>query len=243
MDKRLIPLDLQFFADKEGDETPPAGVKTTETDQQQQPQKPESKMIPYERFKEVNDNLRTFKETFKELGIESVDALKEIISDYQKRKEADEERKRKEMTELERLQDVLKKKQTAEQELQKQIEALKKQVESEKIRNAFITKAQEANIAYIDDALKLADLSNVTVDDEGVKGIDEVIKNLVETKPFLLKQQSNQPKQIGEPSNYGGKDSQKTAEQLLAEAAEKAKKSGKIEDLAAYQKLKRVLDL
>jgi hypothetical protein len=51
-----------------------------------------------------------------------------------------------------------------------------------------------------------------------------------------------EPKTIGNPSNPNPNETaQKTAEQLLKEAEEKAKKSGRIEDVAAYSKLKREL--
>lgn len=235
--KRLLPLNLQFFAEETSAET-----ENTDTQQQQQPQKEEVRTIPYERFKQVNDDLRTFKETFKTLGLDGIDSLKALVEDYNAKKQAEEERQRAEMTEIERLQADLKAKEEAEQALAEQLAQAQAAAKQERIRNAFITAAQSAGIAYIDDAYRLADLSTVTVGEDGtVSGVSEVVASLVESKPFLLKQKT-QPNPIGDSTNSGNTGG-KTAEQLLAEAAAKAKASGKLEDQAAYAKLKRELML
>lgn len=166
--------------------------------------------------------------------------LKAKLAEYEKQ---EEERKRAEMSEIQRLQADLQAKIEAEQALQKQLSQLQETIKQEKIRNAFIVKAQSAGIAYVEDAYRLADFSGVEVDEDGnVKGIDAVVEQLVKNKPFLLAEEKKQPKQIGDVSG-GQKRSDKTKEQLLAEAAEKARKSGRIEDLAAYAKLKRELGL
>jgi hypothetical protein len=84
----------------------------------------------------------------------------------------------------------------------------------------------------------------VTIDEDGnVVGIEDVIKALVEHKPFLLAQAKKEPKPIGESTNAKSDKSDKSAEQLLREAAEKARRTGRPEDLAAYAKLKRELGL
>ena len=216
--------------------------KTEQTTESENKQAEEKRTIPYERFKQVNDDLKAFKETFKSLGLGGLDELKALVEDYNARKQAEEEKKRQEMTEIERLQADLKAKEEAEQSLAKQIENLKEQMRQERIANAFIKAATVHNIAYIDDAFKLADFSSVKVNDDGsVEGIEDVVKNLVETKPYLLKKQQTP---IGEPTNNGQKDkSDKTAEQLLEEAKQKALKTGRAEDRAAYAKLKRELGL
>ncbi|MCY7740898.1 hypothetical protein MH050_08540, partial [Bacillus licheniformis] len=94
--------------------------------------------MPYDRFKQVNDDLKSFKSTFEELGIDGVDSLKSLVEDYNAKKTAEEERKRSEMTELERLQNDLKAKEEAEKTLAQQLEDLRKANEREKIRNEFI---------------------------------------------------------------------------------------------------------
>ncbi len=201
----------------------------------------DNKTIPYDRFKAVNDRAKSYEQTFKELGLDGVDSLKEVIAAHKQLQEAEEERKRGEMTELEQLRADLATKETAYGELTTQLEQLQKQSEADKINAEFVKQAQAANITYLDDAKALADLSAVKFEDGKVSGVEDVIKSLIENKPFLIAQKKEQ-KQVGGPTNPT-KDPQKTSEQLLAEAAAKAKKSGKTEDMAAYSLLKRELGL
>lgn len=237
--KSLLPLDLQYFAEENKDRAEPPAAEPKNPDTPEPP-KDEVKTIPYDRFKQVNDDLKSFKSTFEELGIDGVDSLKALVEDYNAKKTAEEERKRSEMTELERLQNDLKAKEEAEKTLAQQLEDLQKANEREKIRNEFIKVATSNDIAYIDDALALADLSAVKVEDGKVVGVEDVVKTLVDNKPFLVKKKA--PKPIGQSSN--GSDtgaSEKTAEQLLEEAAQRAKHSGRPDDKVAYAKLKREL--
>lgn len=174
---------------------------------------------------------------------EDYDDLKAKLAEYE---QVVEEKKRAEMTELEKLQADLDAKHQSEQSLTQQLEALQTQMKQERIVNAFIKAAPSVNIPSdrIDAALKLADLSAVTVGEAGtVEGLDELMKTLVESYKFLAEVKKPQ-KPIGASSN-GPLDNAgtKTAEQLLLEAAEKARKSGRVEDRAAYANLKRELKL
>lgn len=160
--------------------------------------------------------------------------LKAKALEYEKKLE---EQRLAELSEKERAEEIAKKYEEERNQYAKQLEELKNAVKEEKIRNTFITKAQAAGVAYIDDAYKLADLSKVEVSEDGtVNGIDDVVKALVESKPFLVGQQK--PKPVGESTNRQFDKSEKTADQLLQEAYEKAKKSGRPEDRIAYNKLK-----
>lgn len=163
------------------------------------------------------------------------DALKEKLSAYEK---AEQEKADAELTELDRIKKELEAKSEVEQSLTQQIEELKKASEQEKITNAFIKSATSANIAYLDDALRLADLSGVSVEDGKVVGVNDVVKALVEEKPFLIAQK---PKPIGQSTNSGTDKIDKTPDQLIKEAEEKARKSGRTEDRAAVAQLKRQL--
>ncbi|MCY9329920.1 Clp protease ClpB [Bacillus haynesii] len=237
--KSLLSLDLQHFAEETKDQAEPPAAEPKNTDTPEPP-KDEVKTIPYDRFKQVNDDLKSFKSTFEELGIDGVDSLKSLVEDYNAKKTAEEERKRSEMTELERLQNDLKAKEESEKTLAQQLEDLRKANEREKIRNEFIKVATSNDIAYIDDAIALADLSAVKVEDGKVVGVEDIVKTLVDNKPFLVKKKA--PKPIGQSSNGDAAGaSEKTAEQLLKEAAERAKHSGRPEDKVAYAKLKREL--
>lgn len=233
----LLRLNLQFFAEdgdgNDGDTPENPSDSNNDSDDQQ----PKVKTFTED---EVNEIVK-----------KRLERVHKKYSDYEDLKaqleqlrQAEEERKRAEMTELERykadLEKALNERQTFEQELAK----LRESIKQERIKNAFITAATNANIAYIDDAYRLADLSSVTIDEDGnVVGMEDVIKALVEHKPFLLAQAKKEPKPIGESTNAKSDKSDKSAEQLLREAAEKARRTGRPEDLAAYAKLKRELGL
>ena len=169
------------------------------------------------------------------------DELKAKLAEYEKERE---ERQRAEMTEIERYKADYEKVTSEKQTLEQQLTELRETIKHEKIVNEFFKVATALNVAYIDDALKLADLSAVTVDEEGVKGVKEAVEALVQHKPFLLAQAKKEPKTIGSPSNPNPNEAaQKTAEQLLKEAAEKARRTGRIEDRMAYAQLKKELGL
>lgn len=164
--------------------------------------------------------------------------LKNKASEYEKKLE---EQRLAELSEKERAEEIAKKAEEEKSSLQKQLEELQSNVKREKIHNEFFKLATAQNIQYVDDAIKLADLSAVTFDEDGkVVGVEDVVKALVESKPFLVAQ-PKQPKTIGEGSNRNSDKAEKTADQLLKEAAEKARLTGKPEDKMAYAKLKREL--
>lgn len=234
----ILPLKLQYFSDG-----------NTETNIDNENASETSEMT--EKTNEETTQTKTFtQEQLDEIVAKRLERERKKFADYEEiRKKAEryekelEQKRLAEMSEKERAEEIARKAQEEKDALEKQLNELKTQIEREKIRNEFIKQAQTANIAYIDDALALADLSAVKIDESGnVVGVDDVVKSLIENKPFLLAQKQ-QPKQIGDASNPSKNDAQKTAEQLLHEAAEKAKKSGRIEDLAAYSKLKRELGL
>jgi hypothetical protein len=239
-----LALDLQFFAE-DGNPNDSDNGKADNTAAEpkkpdSEPPKDEVKTIPYERFKQVNDDLKMFKQTFESLGIDSIDSLKAIIEDYNEKKKAEEERKRAEMSELERLQADLQAKVEAEQTLSQQLADLKAQYEREKIVNEFIKTAPTLGIPSdrIDAAMKLADLSGVKIEDGKVSGIEDVMKSLVENYSFLVEKPAKQVKPIGEPSNGSKNDEVKTLEAQLEEA-KRAKNFNKVIELS--NKLKSLI--
>jgi DNA-binding helix-hairpin-helix protein with protein kinase domain len=233
----LLRLNLQFFADDNGGDNNNGSEPDIPNDNNNDDSQPKVKTFTED---EVNEIIKKRLERERKKYAD-YDDLKSQLEELRK---VDEERKRAEMSEIERykadLEKALNERQTFEQELEK----LRESVKQERIKNAFITAATSANIAYIDDAFRLADLSAVTIDEDGnVVGIEDAIKTLVEHKPFLLAQAKKEPKPIGESTNAKSDKSDKSAEQILKEAAEKARRTGRPEDLAAYAKLKRELGL
>lgn len=177
-----------------------------------------------------------------------VNATKEKYKDYddlktklEKYEQAEAERKRSEQTELENAQTDLGAKDEELTQARQELENIKQQIETDKINRAFEKHAREAGIEYVEDAQSLADMSKVKVTDDGVQGIEDVIKGLVDTKPYLVKQAEGQRK-IGERNN-GGESNRKdpSTEELLKAAAEKARKSGRLDDKIAYVNLKAEL--
>lgn len=191
---------------------------------------------------EVNDLIakRLEREKKKFDKFADYDDLKSKLSEYE---QAQKEKEQAEMTELDRLKAQLEEKDSFAKTLEEQLNETKTSAQREKIRNEFIKVATSQNVAYLDDALHLADLSAVTIDESGkVVGVEDVVKSLVDNKPFLLAKKQSQP--IGESTNGGKQDkAEKTARQLLDEAAAKARKTNRQEDIAAYLKLKRELNL
>jgi hypothetical protein len=156
--------------------------------------------------------------------------------------QAEEDRKKAQMSEQERLQaerdEALRKASDIEASVSAKVTAANQRL----ISAEFRTLAREANVPSdrIAAALKLADLTGVNVDDEGnVSGVKEAVEALIAENPYLA--EKTQPKQIG-GAGGGGDPADKTKEQLLKEAAEKARRTGRIEDRMAYSALKDELN-
>lgn len=98
--------------------------------------------------------------------------------------------------------------------------------------------AVSSNIEHVDDALKLADLSSVYFENDEVRGVDEVIASLVESKPFLLKREQMT---IGRPAGRGYDDDRGDMA-LLADYAAKAKRTSKMSDRVRYAQMKRKIN-
>jgi hypothetical protein len=169
------------------------------------------------------------------------DDLKTKASEYEK---ALEEKRLAELSAQERAEEIAKKFEAERNEYAKQLNELKSQAQREKIVNAFIKAAPGVNIPTdrIDAALKLADLSAVSIGENGVEGLEDVMSALVTNYSFLAEVKKPQ-KPIGEATNSLKDTSEKTSEQLLKDAADKAKRTGRIEDRMAVAALKRELGL
>ncbi len=238
MNNLPLTLDLQFFAE----EQPQSNEAETNRDGQQPvEQNLESSDTPTETPKtytqdEINDIIakRLERERKKFADYEDVKAK---ASEYETKLE---EQRLAELSEKERAEELAKKFETELNELKSQLEAKETAIREQAIKNEFIKVASSANIIDIDAAIALSNLSAVSIDESGaVVGVDDVIKTLVENKPYLVAKKQTQP--IGQATNVSGGSSDKSAEQLLADAAEKARKSGTIADKVAYAQLKKQL--
>jgi hypothetical protein len=167
------------------------------------------------------------------------DEIKTKASEYEK---ALEEKRLAELSAQERAEELAKKFEAERNDYAKQLEEFKVKVERQQIVNEFIKAAPGVNIPSdrIDAALKLADLSAVTVGENGVEGLETVMGALVEQYSFLADVKKPQ-KPIGESTNSPTDTLEKSNEQLLRDAADKAKRTGKTEDMIAYATLKAKL--
>jgi len=169
------------------------------------------------------------------------DEVKTKLSEFES---AESERQKAAMTESERIQAELSAAKQAAEEAEGKSAAAIKAANERIIKADFKLAANSVNIRpdALEDAFLLADKAGISVGEDGaVIGVKEALDALVAAKPYLVEVVApNKPKQIGDPNNPS-KDNQRTNEQLLAEAAEKARKSGRLEDQAAYAKLKREL--
>ncbi|MGE6488507.1 phage scaffolding protein [Paenisporosarcina sp. NPDC076898] len=162
-------------------------------------------------------------------------------ADYDELKSKLKEYEEKDLTEFDKIKQQLTDKESHAATLEKELNEMKAQQTKNQIVNAFKTAAKEAKIKYVDDAMKLIDMSAFTIGEDGkIEGLEDVVKTLAEEKPFLLSEESAE---IGTPSNPGNQDRTRTKAQLLKEAGEQYKKTGRIQDLANYNKLKQELDM
>ena len=140
----LLPLNIQFFAEETTEtKDTPTEVKT---------------FTQAELDNIIADRLARAKKDVPQ----DYDELKTRVADFEK---AEKKRKETEMTEVERVQAQLAEKEEQAQAYVKQLDAVKSQVEREKIHHAFTTAAVGANIAHVEDAIRLADLSEAKVED------------------------------------------------------------------------------
>jgi hypothetical protein len=200
--------------------------------------KPESKTFTQEELDKIVAD-RIARERKKIEKFADYDDLKTKASEYEK---ALEEKRLAELSAQERAEEIAKKFEAERNEYAKQLDELKSQAQREKVVNAFIKAAPGVNIPSdrIDAALKLADLSAVNIGENSVEGLEDVMNALVTNYSFLAEVKKPQ-KPIGEATNSLKDISEKTSEQLLREAAEKAKRTQSIEDKIAYAALKAQL--
>lgn len=228
------PLNLQLFAEEDPQDPNPAAPADPNPPADPEPEKTFSQA-------EV-DEIVAKRLARDRKGREDYDDIKAKLAEFET---AEEERKKADMTALERLEaekaEALKAADEAKAERDKAINAANQRL----IKAEFRAVARELNVRAdaLDDALVLADLSSVKVEEDGnISGMEDVVKALLTNKPYLAEQTKPQPKPIGGAS--GGSDpADKTKEQLLKEAADKARQSGRLEDQVAYAKLKRELGI
>lgn len=227
--KTLFPLNLQYFAEPDPEPADPPAEPTPE---------PAKTFTQEELDKVVADRIARERKKYDRYA--DYDEVKKKAEEYEK---LAEEKRLADMTAQQRAEEAAKKAQEERDQFHAELERERAQIRREKIENEFIRLATSANVAYTDDALRLADLSAVEIGEDGKPvGVDAIVAKLVQDKPFLLAPKT-QPRTVGGPSNPAPGDTHKTSEQLLREAADKARRTGRMEDRVAYAQLKTELGL
>lgn len=118
------------------------------------------------KYRTQRNDLQTKLDGFSDLGgFESFDALKSAASSWQQQEEQNK-------TEMEKMNDQISR-------LQAERDMAVQQAQDRLIQSAFVSEASKLGYANPADAYRLADLSDVTVDDDGtVKGVDKAVKAL-----------------------------------------------------------------
>jgi hypothetical protein len=168
--------------------------------------------------------------------------IKAKLSEFEK---FEEERKKAEMTVQERLEaekaEAEKRAQESEERANKALEAANKRL----LKSEFRLLAKELGVRKdaLDDAFVLADLSTVEVDEEGnVQGVQEALESLKKAKAYLFGGTDFADPSPGqhEPKREATQDQ---AKRKLEELAQKAKKTGRIEDKIAYASFKKEIGM
>lgn len=231
----LLTLNLQYFAEGGGQETPETnldGQPSTET-QVESPESVGKTFTQAELDEKITDRIKRERKKFADY-----DDLKAKLAEYESQAE---EQRQSELTDLQKAQEQAQQFEAKVQELMAQLEAERTKSQDQALKATYKQVASSFGIVDVEAALILSDLSAVSFDENGeVIGVEDAVKKLVEHKPYLVAKKQTQP--IGTATNGGsGGQSEKTAEQLLTEAAEKAQKTNRPEDFARYAQLKREL--
>lgn len=228
MKKRFfLPLNLQFFAADNG--TDIGGGNEGDTDNQlngngaddtnaqgggNTDDKNESKKFSQEDVdKLISDRLTREKKKYAD--------YEELLTFKKQAEELAEKQRLENLSEIERAKEEAKSLQDKYSTLEQELATLRENNKKQTIVNEFIKLATQKQVAYIDDALLLAqnDLATIQIDENGKPtGVDSIVEALLTNKPYLVKQKEPQSKDIGGPSNLDPNKEVKTLEQQLAEA-------------------------
>lgn len=176
-------------ANKTADDT---GADQDKTDNQQKPsdktnEEFDPKSLSDEQFDKVFNDERVFRHSrFKELAAKAKRA--------EELEKAQSEAENKSLEEQKKFEELANKRLTENEELQKKLENMQ-------VTQAISAKASTLGIVDLEAAAVLINRDGITIKDGAVEGVDEALKQLVESKPYLVSKGGSKP--IGSPSNPG----------------------------------------
>lgn len=156
-------------------------------------------------------NSKVTSDLMAQLGIENIDEAKKTLEDATKLKEA-------QMSELEKVQSQVTDAMNQAAQAKADMEAMQIQTNEALLKAAIISKAQNFNDPM--DAWSFVDKSKVKIGEDGnYTGIDDVLKELSEAKPYLIKikEETNGNVRSGTPT----RSTSKTVAERLLEKKEK----------------------
>jgi hypothetical protein len=119
-----------------------------------------------------------------QLGIEDIDEAKKAIEEAAKLKEA-------QMTELEKAQAQVTEAMNQAAQAKAETEAMQAKANEALLKSAIIAKSQDFNDPM--DAYTFVNKAKIEVSEDGeYKGIDEALKELAETKPYLVRTENTE---------------------------------------------------
>lgn len=122
-------------------------------------------------------------------------------------------------------------------DVQQELDAIKAALKRQALEYDFYKRGTAEGISNLDKIMPYMDFSKVS-EEEGKDTIGDMISILSQVSPQLKK---STPVTLGESSNGSTARVDKTPEMMVKAAGEKARKSGKLEDMAAFSSLKQKL--
>lgn len=238
--KRLIPMNLQLFAADPAPTDPQPPV-----DPQDPPNAPEpDKVVPYDRFKAVNDEKKALADQLKALSaFGSPEDLAAKIERLAALEKDEDERKKAQMSELERLQAERDEEAKKATDLESKLAELAAARDNDRIENAVLAAAKEA--VDPEAVLTFLDRAAVKIEDGKVVGVDEAVAALKEKKPYLFAKEPKQPKLVGADGVPPKQGEVATLEAQVEEAKKRYQQTGSPADMQKFidldNKLKQTL--
>ena len=140
-----------------------------------------------------------FSKIFEDERLWKHDRFKKLNEKAKKADELEEAAKLQKQTDLEKNKEWEK----LAEERKLELEKVQGKYQSEKISNAIQIEATKQGAVDAETVLKLIDQSNIKITDDGIEGVTEAVKGLLESKPFLV---GSDDKSLGNgtnPSNKG----------------------------------------
>lgn len=117
------------------------------------------------------------------------DKANEYKSELDDKSAAEQKAEETRLQEQQKWQELAEKRESENADLKSQLNTANEQIKTVRVQNALVSELTKHNPVSVDDAVKLADVTGIQVDENGtVTGVDTVVNSLVESKPFLFGQ-------------------------------------------------------